>query len=73
MTQETREILNKKMNRAEASMKLVLKEHGVPKNRKLEEALFLILESMAEDAYFNGQMDGIKGDAEKPYWSSARV
>jgi hypothetical protein len=73
MTHETKEILNKKMKRAEASMKLVLKEHGVPKNRKLEDALLVIMESMAEDAYFNGQMNGIKGELEKPFWSSARV
>jgi hypothetical protein len=66
MTQET-------FDRAKASMKEALKEHGVPKNRKLEDALLLIMESMAEDAYFNGQMNGIKGDVEKSYWSSARV
>jgi hypothetical protein len=53
-------------------IKADLKRHGI-KNRKLEDALLLIMESMAEDAYFNGQMNGIKGDVEKSYWSSARV
>jgi hypothetical protein len=65
MTQET-------FDRAKRMIKADLKRHGI-KNRKLEDALLLIMESMAEDAYFNGQMNGIKGDVEKSYWSSARV
>ncbi len=72
MTEETKEVINKKLSRSKASMKKALKDHGVPKNMKLENSLFQVLEYMVEEAYFAGQMDGSKGEQEKPYWSSAR-